>query len=335
MTRTCTLSHYQHRHEPPVIDQPIDIIFEDAELLVIDKPGSIPVHPSGRFFQNSILQILENEKHLQLYPLYRLDRLTSGLLMFGKTPAVAKEFQKKLETSTKKYFARVLGNFPHESISVEQPIKCLDHVKHVWGVAPDGQYSLTKIKLISTTGKTSLVSCKPITGRTHQIRIHLHWLGYPIVNDPNYNPCFKSMRQPIEIGFYSNNLDNTKDQPKLDPALYNTTIYHLIQESKVTCLPDNVGKDREGYDSEKLLRILQKCEDCNTARRDPTPEELSIFLHAYSYKAEGWSYATKPPIWAQENFVESEALRIDYQLEQQTMPNSLALDPGNDSEEES
>lgn len=86
-----------HRHEPPVTAQPIRILAEDEEVVVVDKPSSLPVHPCGRFRHNTVIFILGKEHGLrELHTLHRLDRMTSGVLMFAKTAAVSKRIDEQV-----------------------------------------------------------------------------------------------------------------------------------------------------------------------------------------------------------------------------------------------
>lgn len=86
-----------HRHEPPVTAEPIRLLAENEDVVVIDKPSSIPVHPCGRFRHNTVIFILGKEHHLkELHPLHRLDRLTSGVLMFAKTAAFSEKIHEQV-----------------------------------------------------------------------------------------------------------------------------------------------------------------------------------------------------------------------------------------------
>eukprot|EP01126_Amoeba_proteus_P021696 TRINITY_DN2208_c0_g2_i12.p1 TRINITY_DN2208_c0_g2~~TRINITY_DN2208_c0_g2_i12.p1 ORF type:complete len:217 (+),score=34.40 TRINITY_DN2208_c0_g2_i12:367-1017(+) len=148
------LGHFQHKHEPPCTDKDVLIIFENDDLLVVDKPASYPVHPVGRFNKNSVTALLKLKRpELVLHPINRLDRLTSGIVLFGKNPQIATKIQGILKSRkgiSKKYYARVIGQFPHSEIVVDKPLKCLDHVKHIWGVCEEGEGypSVTRIKLV-------------------------------------------------------------------------------------------------------------------------------------------------------------------------------------------
>lgn len=81
-----------HRHEPPVIGRPLEVLVDDGEVLVVDKPASIPVHPCGRFRHNTVIFILGKERGIsELHTVHRLDRLTSGVLLFARTLETSKK----------------------------------------------------------------------------------------------------------------------------------------------------------------------------------------------------------------------------------------------------
>ncbi|XP_018420860.1 PREDICTED: RNA pseudouridylate synthase domain-containing protein 2 [Nanorana parkeri] len=179
-----------HRHEPPVTAQPLRIIAESDEIVAVDKPPSLPVHPCGRFRHNTVIFILGKEHNLKdLHTIHRLDRMTSGVLMFAKTLEVSKKMDELVRGRLveKQYVCRVTGEFPEEMITCEEPILVVSYKIGVCRVDPKGKPCKTVFERLSYNGKTSVVKCFPYTGRTHQIRVHLQYLGHPIVNDPVYN----------------------------------------------------------------------------------------------------------------------------------------------------
>ncbi|NXJ10632.1 RUSD2 protein, partial [Odontophorus gujanensis] len=179
-----------HRHEPPVTAQPIQILVENDEVVVVDKPSSLPVHPCGRFRHNTVIFILGKEHNLnELHTIHRLDRMTSGVLMFAKTVEVSKRIDEQVRERQleKEYVCRVVGEFPEHEVVCEEPILVVSYKVGVCRVDPKGKFCKTIFQRLSYNGKSSVVKCLPRTGRTHQIRVHLQYLGYPIVNDPIYN----------------------------------------------------------------------------------------------------------------------------------------------------
>lgn len=205
------VSHEMHRHEPPVMDwyqsneqssnqsdskssnQPmsqtpfssIPIVHQDDQLIVINKPGSIAIHPCGKYWHNTIIAIMRHEGRGELFPVHRLDRWTSGVLLLARDGKSAAKFAQQIQNQqmTKVYLARVVGEFP-ETLTVDAPCGFLSRALGRHGVTPTGKQATTTFRRVSFNGHTSVVECKPLTGRTHQIRIHLHHAGYPIMNDP-------------------------------------------------------------------------------------------------------------------------------------------------------
>ncbi|KAF7992251.1 hypothetical protein HCN44_001576 [Aphidius gifuensis] len=184
------LANIVHRHEVPVTSEPITVIHMDEDVVVVNKPASIPVHPCGRYRHNTVVFILAKEYNLKnLRTIHRLDRLTSGILLFGRTPKKARQMEHQIRNRQvhKQYVCRVEGEFPDEEIICSESIEVVSYKIGVCKVSEKGKDCLTRFKRLSYNGKSSVVLCKPQTGRMHQIRVHLQYLGYPVINDPLYN----------------------------------------------------------------------------------------------------------------------------------------------------
>ncbi|XP_060939011.1 RNA pseudouridylate synthase domain-containing protein 2 [Limanda limanda] len=178
-----------HRHEPPVVGRPLEVLVDDGEVLVVDKPASIPVHPCGRFRHNTVIFILGKEQGFsELHTVHRLDRLTSGVLLFARTLEASKKLDQLVRDRQleKEYVCRVDGEFPEGEVTCEEPILIVSFKIGICRVDPKGKECRTVFQRLSFNGKTSVVRCLPLTGRTHQIRVHLQFLGFPISNDPIY-----------------------------------------------------------------------------------------------------------------------------------------------------
>mmetsp|Transcript_7583 Transcript_7583/g.14218 ORF Transcript_7583/g.14218 Transcript_7583/m.14218 type:complete len:329 (-) Transcript_7583:2559-3545(-) len=206
--------HKTLRHEPPVFMRPPRVVWDLPHFIVVDKPSSIPVHSCGAYHKNSLLGILEHEfGYKNLKPVHRLDRVTSGVVVLAKTSAAARNITALMQQDLclKQYIARVRGRFPHQSITVNAGIACKSQKDGVYFVDSSGKESSTLIEFYKYDAEsdTSLVWAQPITGRTHQIRLHLQHLGFPIANDSCYggedlNPVTLSdvtyKRVKLEIG---------------------------------------------------------------------------------------------------------------------------------------
>ncbi|CAK1549625.1 unnamed protein product [Leptosia nina] len=194
------LANVVHRHEVPVTSQPITLVHIDEDIVVVNKPASIPVHPCGRYRHNTVVFILAKEYNLKnLRTIHRLDRLTSGLLLFGRSPKKARQMEHQIRNRQvqKEYVCRVDGEFPTEEIECTEPIEVVSYKIGVCKVSSKGKDCSTIFKRLGFNARsnTSVVLCRPKTGRMHQIRVHLQYLGYPVVNDPLYNhPVFGPLR---------------------------------------------------------------------------------------------------------------------------------------------
>ncbi|CAI4215033.1 unnamed protein product [Parascedosporium putredinis] len=171
----------------PVSGEPVRVLHEDDGMLVIVKPAGIPVHPAGRYGYNSVLEILKDERGRDFvpHPCHRLDRLTSGIMFIAKNPEAAEGLRAQIagRTVRKEYIARVIGEFPDGEVVCDQPILQispklgLNRVDLAAADRPEGA-SAERVQGKPWLGKQgySIVRCLPITGRTHQIRVHLQYI---------------------------------------------------------------------------------------------------------------------------------------------------------------
>ena len=175
--------------EPPV-NSGVTILHEDEAIIVINKPAPLPMHPCGRFNRNTLghfLGLVYNEH--QLRQVHRLDANTTGVVVYASKKRHAQtlfpQFQKG--TVSKTYLARVNGHCEHDTFECDQPISTETSTAGTRTVSEDGRLAQTKFEVVERFDDgTSLVICRPVTGRTHQIRLHLSHLGFPIQGDPAY-----------------------------------------------------------------------------------------------------------------------------------------------------
>ncbi len=195
------------------------IIAETEDLLLLSKPPHLLVHPSKPGDSPTLwdhlreLLLYERTTGGQISLINRLDRETSGLMLVAKTYQAARYCAMAMEQRKikKEYLALVLGHFPEEERLIDEPIIRLGEVSssEVWlkrAIHPKGapaqtQVSIEKKLLHPNYGAISLLRCIPKTGRTHQIRVHLSSLGYPILGDKIYGPSEKYYLQFIDQGW--------------------------------------------------------------------------------------------------------------------------------------
>lgn len=317
------MANVVHRHEVPVTSDKIDIIHIDEDIVVINKPASIPVHPCGRYRHNTIVFLLAKEYNLKdLKTLHRLDRLTSGVLIFGRTLIKTQQLEAQIRNREikKEYVCRVDGKFP-DSAECNEPIFIVSHKIGVCKVSPNGKKCHTLFQLIGYNEKsnTSIVTCTPYSGRMHQIRVHLQFLGYPIKNDPLYNDTIfgpekgrggvfgKSDAQLINDLIRAHSAENwlnTEDMLPEDNVDMSNNSQQIetnndcsITEPKVD-IQDNMHMDKNKFTLDPF------CKECLISYKDPKPKDLIMYLHAYKYSGPNWSYKTPMPIWADVDWVE-------------------------------
>jgi UPF0176 protein len=187
----------------PDVNANIRILHEEDDLVVVNKPAPLPMHPCGRFNRNTLLPILNQVYAPQkLLIVHRLDANTSGLVVFCRTKSSATILQMQFENREvkKTYLARVHGVPEKESFVGDVGIS--EKATQAGARLPDakGLPSRTEFRLLEKySDGTSLIEAKPITGRTNQIRLHLWDLNLPIVGDPVYLP-HKQMGQIQTLG---------------------------------------------------------------------------------------------------------------------------------------
>jgi len=168
-----------------------NVLYEDKKLLVINKPAGIAVH-GGSGISHGVIELLRaarpDLKDLSL--VHRLDRETSGCLVIAKKRSALRALHEKFREGIveKNYLALVVGDWQFGEQLIDEPL-LVTHRKggerHVI-VSPEGKAAQTRVRLSKTYGKFSLLQCSPLTGRTHQIRVHLQSAGFPIAGDDRY-----------------------------------------------------------------------------------------------------------------------------------------------------
>ncbi len=185
---------------PPVADLlpedlPVPVVYEDAQLAVVDKPAGLAVHPgAGRYRGTLVNALLARLGTLSRVDparpgiVHRLDKDTSGLLVVAKTDEAHRALAAQVAARTvqRVYLALLRGRPPWEEHTVTAPIGRHPVHRQRMAVRPGGREATTHFRVLERLGDYTLVECRLLTGRTHQIRVHARSAGYPVAGDPVY-----------------------------------------------------------------------------------------------------------------------------------------------------
>ena len=175
---------------------PLDIVYEDDDIMVINKPSGLVVHPGNgntnntlvnglMYYTNELSDIGGSER---VGIVHRLDKDTSGLMLVAKTnkahEILSEDF--KYKRVYREYYALLIGRFPSDTAHIDAPIGRDKNNFNKMTVRADGKSARTNLKVLKRYKDYTLVSLVLETGRTHQIRVHMSYIGYPIYNDPVY-----------------------------------------------------------------------------------------------------------------------------------------------------
>ena len=223
-------------------DIPLDIIYEDADVAVVNKPQGMVVHPSAGHTSGTLVNaLMYHVKDLSsingvVRPgiVHRIDKDTSGLLMIAKNDkahnALAAELKDK--KSLRKYVAIVHGNLPNDRGVIEAPIGRSDKDRKKQAVTAKGKPAVTRFTVLERFGNYTLVELQLETGRTHQIRVHMAYIGHPVAGDPLYGPrkTLKGHGQFLHaktLGFTHPTTGELVEFTAEEPAIFKETLEKL------------------------------------------------------------------------------------------------------------
>lgn len=179
-------------------DLGIEVYYEDKDVAVVYKPKGMVVHPAPGHYTgtlvNGLMYVIKDLSGIngEIRPgiVHRIDKDTSGLLMIAKNDIAHRGLVEQLvdKTVTREYTALVHGNIPHEFGTIEAPIGRNPKERQEMAIVDDGKEAVTHFNVIEKFDKYTLVKCQLETGRTHQIRVHMKHIGFPLVGDPKYGP---------------------------------------------------------------------------------------------------------------------------------------------------
>lgn len=226
-------------------DIPLEIVYQDEDVAVVNKPQGMVVHPSAGHTSGTLVNaLMYHIKDLSgingvLRPgiVHRIDKDTSGLLMIAKNDhahvALADELKDK--KSLRKYWAIVHGNLPNDRGVIEAPIGRSEKDRKKQAVTAKGKPALTRFQVLERFGNYSLVELQLETGRTHQIRVHMAYIGHPVAGDEVYGPrkTLKGHGQFLHartLGFTHPRTGEMLEFTAEAPAIFQETLKKLRQE---------------------------------------------------------------------------------------------------------
>ncbi|MFT9598356.1 RluA family pseudouridine synthase [Mesobacillus sp.] len=196
--------------EPEVLDviaeeMDLEIYYEDADVLVVNKPKGMVVHPAPGHMTGTLVNgLMAHCKDLSgingvLRPgiVHRIDKDTSGLLMVAKNDLAHESLVNQLvaKSVTRKYKALVHGNIQHDHGTIDAPLGRDQKDRQSMTVVDNGKHAVTHFNVLERFKDFTFVECQLETGRTHQIRVHMKYIGYPLAGDPKYGP-----KKTLELG---------------------------------------------------------------------------------------------------------------------------------------
>lgn len=189
--------------EYPAEEGPLTVLYEDAYLLAVDKPSGMLIHPSRNRNTGTLANLVQGyyratNQQGAFHPLTRLDRDTFGIVLIAKNAHIHALLQ--AEKPQKTYEALTYGGPKADSGLIDAPIARREKPSLLREVRPDGKPSLTRFRVLERGENICRLELEPVTGRTHQLRLHCAHEGYPILGDPQYG-TETSMAFSREMGF--------------------------------------------------------------------------------------------------------------------------------------
>lgn len=189
---------------------PLDIVFEDDQVIVVNKPQGMVVHPAPGNYTGTLVNALLFHCKNQLSTIngvirpgivHRIDKDTSGLLMIAKTDLAHRQLAEELKAykSERIYYALVVGEMKETKGTIRTRIGRAPNNRLKMAVTKDGREAVTHYEVVKYYHNYTLVKCQLETGRTHQIRVHLQHIGYPIVGDPLYGSSASKLRHEGQL----------------------------------------------------------------------------------------------------------------------------------------
>jgi 23S rRNA pseudouridine1911/1915/1917 synthase len=237
-----------------VVKASLEIIAENDHFIVINKPPGLLSIPDREGKEISLKEILQ-QKYGQIFTVHRLDRETSGIIVFAKDPETHKFLSQAFEERTvEKYYQGIVnGTLPEKQKTIDAPIAENTVKRGVMIIHQRGKPAITDYEVLEDFGKFSLLQFRIHTGRTHQIRVHMQYVGHPLVCDELYGDGL-----PVKISSFKRNYKLSKNEEEERPILARTGLH--AQRLRFT---DMEGKEYDlqaemPKDMRALLQQLRK-----------------------------------------------------------------------------
>ena len=189
--------------EYPAEEGPLTVLYEDEYLLAVDKPAGMLIHPSRSRLTGTLANFVQGYyqktgQSCAFHPITRLDRDTFGVVLLAKNPHIHSLLQ--AGPMEKIYYALTLGGPEADSGIIDAPIARKPLPSLLREIRPDGKPSVTEYRVLERKDKLCKLELQPITGRTHQLRLHCAHMGFPILGDPQYNsPASQALSQELGL----------------------------------------------------------------------------------------------------------------------------------------
>jgi len=190
------LTYHREPWEEPEVPLAFEVLYEDGDLLIIAKPAGLPVLPGGGFLEHTLLWQLQLQYPEETpVPIHRLGRGTSGLMLMARSPRAKSNLSQQMrDRKICKTYRALVQNPPDtaamlpDRFTVAQAIGKVPHpvLGYIYGATDAGQFSQSDCQVLQRNAQTTLLEVVILTGRPHQIRIHLAFMGCPLVGDPLY-----------------------------------------------------------------------------------------------------------------------------------------------------
>ncbi|MGB7415165.1 MAG: RluA family pseudouridine synthase [Thermosynechococcaceae cyanobacterium] len=213
------LTYHRPPWQEPEAPLSFEVLYEDVDLVAIAKPIGLPILPGGGYLDHTLLHLLRQRYPDETpVPVHRLGRGTSGVVLLARSAVAKSELSRQIRDRTvqKVYRALIGPRDGPEQFTIEVPIGKSPHplLGHIHSATPTGKYSRSDVRVLQRTAETTLVEVSILTGRPHQIRIHLAAAGFPLLGDPFYgiggtpNSFFEGeMAVPGDCGYHLHAVD--------------------------------------------------------------------------------------------------------------------------------